>query len=65
MKAKKKELRHDRHTVSLLADHMVITPKYRRKILFCDVALITEAYIPKTYHTWLNDAVPRHIAPKF
>jgi hypothetical protein len=28
-----KELRHDRHTVSLLTDHLVITPKYRGKIL--------------------------------
>ncbi|HUV83310.1 MAG TPA: hypothetical protein VMW53_09595 [archaeon] len=27
----KKELRHDRHTVSLLTDHMVITPKYLGK----------------------------------
>ncbi len=25
---KRKELRHDRHTVSLLTDHLVITPKY-------------------------------------
>ena len=24
-----KELRHDRHTVSLLTDHMVFAPKYR------------------------------------
>src|SRR3972149_4547607 len=30
--AKKRELRHDRHTVSLLTDHLVITPKYRGKI---------------------------------
>ncbi|GFO95866.1 putative uncharacterized protein, partial [groundwater metagenome] len=28
-----KELRRDRHTVSLLTDHLVITPKYRGKIL--------------------------------
>ena len=33
----KKELRHDRHTVSLLTDHMVFGPKYRAKILVGDV----------------------------
>ncbi len=44
----KKELRHDRHTVSLLTDHMVITPKYRGKILVGDVGLVTEAIIRKT-----------------
>jgi putative transposase len=48
MKEIKKELRHDRHTVSLLTDHMVITPKYRGKILIGDVALIAEAIIRKT-----------------
>jgi putative transposase len=44
----KKELRHDRHTVSLLTDHMVITPKYRGKILVGEVGLVTEAIIRKT-----------------
>ena len=29
----RKELRHDRHTVSLLTDHMVFAPKYRGKML--------------------------------
>ena len=43
-----KELRHDRHTVSLLTDHMVITPKYRGKILVGEVGLVTEAIIRKT-----------------
>ena len=38
----RKELRHDRHTVSLLTDHMVFAPKYRGKILIGEVALITE-----------------------
>ena len=46
--AKKKELRHDRHTVSLLTDHMVFSPKYRGKILIGDVAMIAEAIIRKT-----------------
>ena len=44
----RKELRHDRHTVSLLTDHMVITPKYRRKILVGDVALAVEGIIRTT-----------------
>ena len=35
----RKELRHARHTVSLLTDHEAITPKYRGKILVGDVAL--------------------------
>jgi putative transposase len=45
---KKRELRHDRHTVSLLTDHMVFAPKYRGKILTGDVALITEGILCKT-----------------
>ena len=44
----KKELRHDRHTVSLLTDHMVITPKYRGKIFVGEVGMVTEAIIRKT-----------------
>jgi len=44
----RKELRHDRHTVSLLTDHIVITPKYRGKILVGDVALVLEGIIRKT-----------------
>ena len=32
----RRDLRHDRHTVSLLTDHVVITPKYRWKILAGD-----------------------------
>ncbi|KAF5415215.1 MAG: hypothetical protein C5S48_06420 [Candidatus Methanogaster sp.] len=43
-----RELRHDRHTVSLLTDHMVITPKYREKILVGDVALAVEGIIRTT-----------------
>lgn len=44
----RKELRHDRHTVSLLTDHMVFAPKYRGKILIGDVAMICEGIICKT-----------------
>jgi len=43
-----KELRHDRHTVSLLTDHMVFYPKYRGKVLVGYVAMLTEAIIRKT-----------------
>jgi hypothetical protein len=45
---KKKELRYDRHTVSLLTDHMVFSPKYRGKILIDEVAFLAEAIIRKT-----------------
>ncbi len=44
----KKELRRDRHTVSLLTDHMVFSPKYRGKVLVGDVAMVAEAIIRKT-----------------
>jgi len=43
-----KELRHDRHTVSLLTDHMVFSPKYSGKVLVGDVAMLAEAIIRKT-----------------
>ncbi len=45
----RRELRHDRHTVSLLTDHMVFSPKYRGKILVGDVALALDGIIRKTY----------------
>jgi len=48
MSDRKMELRHDRHTVLLLSDHMVFAPKYRGKILTGDVAMITEGIICKT-----------------
>ena len=44
----RKELRHDRHTVSLLTDHMVFSPKYRGKILVGNVALALDGIIRKT-----------------
>lgn len=44
----RKELRHDRHTVSLLTDHMVFAPKYRGKILIGEVAFITEGILCMT-----------------
>ena len=33
LRMERKELRHDRHTVSLLTGHMVFSSKYRGKIL--------------------------------
>ena len=39
------ELRHDRHTVSLLTDHLVFSPKYRGKVLLGEVAEVAEEII--------------------
>ncbi|MCL7414771.1 MAG: hypothetical protein M8349_01745 [ANME-2 cluster archaeon] len=43
----KKELRRDRHTVSLLTDHMVFSPKYWGKVQVGEVAMVAEAVIRK------------------
>ncbi|MCK4476043.1 MAG: transposase [Methanophagales archaeon] len=32
-KGTRNDLHHDRHTVSLLTDHLVFSPKYKRKVL--------------------------------
>ncbi len=42
------ELRHDRHTVSLLTDHLVFSPKYRGKVLESEVAEAAEEIIRET-----------------
>ncbi len=42
------ELRHDRHTVSLLTDHLVFSPKYRGKVLEGEVAEAAEEIIRET-----------------
>ena len=39
------DFRHDRHTVSLLTDHLVFSPKYRGKVLLGDVAEVAEEII--------------------
>ncbi|KAF5432455.1 REP element-mobilizing transposase RayT [Candidatus Methanophagaceae archaeon] len=39
------ELRHDLHTVSLLTDYLVFSPKYRGKVLLGDVAEVAEENI--------------------
>ena len=43
----RKDLRHDRHIVSLLTNHIVFSPKYRGKILVGEVAEATEEIIRK------------------
>ena len=44
----RRELRHDRHTVTLSTDHIVFSPKYRGKILAGVVALALDGIIRKT-----------------
>jgi hypothetical protein len=39
------ELRHDRHTGSLLTDHLVFSPKYSGKVLLGEVAEATEEIV--------------------
>jgi hypothetical protein len=41
------DLRHDRHSVSLLTDHLVFSPKYRGKVLGGEVAEAAEEIIRK------------------
>ncbi|VVB89820.1 Uncharacterised protein [uncultured archaeon] len=43
-----KELRRDRHTVSILSDHIMFAPKYSERILESDVAIVAEGIICKT-----------------
>ncbi|MEA3281342.1 MAG: IS200/IS605 family transposase [Euryarchaeota archaeon] len=44
-----KELRHDRHTVSILTNHVVFLPKYRGKILVeKTIVLALDSIIRKT-----------------
>jgi putative transposase len=44
----RQDLRHDRHTVSLLTDHIVFSPKYRGKVLEGEVAEAAEEIIRET-----------------
>ena len=41
----RRDLRHDRHTVSLLTDHLVFSPKYQGKVLLGEVAEAAEEII--------------------
>jgi putative transposase len=47
-KVTRRDLRHDRHTVSLLTDHLVFSPKYRGKVLEGEVAEAAEEIIRET-----------------
>jgi len=47
-KVTRHDLRHDKHTVSLLTDHLVFSPKYRGKVLLGDVAEVAEEIIRET-----------------
>ena len=42
------DLRHDRHTVSLLTDYLVFSPKYRGKVLEGEVAEAAKEIIRET-----------------
>ena len=44
-KMKKHEPKHGRHTVTMLTDHLVFTPKFRHKVLVGDVARECERLI--------------------
>ena len=44
----RRDLRHDRHTVSLLIDHLVFSPKYRGNVLEGKVAEAAEEIIRET-----------------
>ena len=46
--ATRHDLRHDRHTVSLLTAHLVFSPKYHGKVLLGDVAEVAEENIRET-----------------
>jgi REP element-mobilizing transposase RayT len=53
----RRDLRHGNHTVSLLTDHLVFSPKYRGKVLLSEVAEATEEIVTdeekeKALKTW-------------
>lgn len=56
-----KELRHDRHTVSLQTDYLVTAPKYRGKILTDEVGFVDlkewygdHLWSPGCYHGYVG-----------
>ena len=56
-KGTRSNLRHDRHTVSLLTDHLVFSPKYRGKVLPSEVAegaeeIVIDEEEEKALKTW-------------
>lgn len=44
---KKREPKHGRHTVTMLTDHLVFTPKFRHKVLVGEVASECERLIKR------------------
>ena len=48
-------LRHGNHTVSLLTDHRVFSPKYRGKVLLGEVAEAAEEIIRENLSTGYSD----------
>ena len=44
-RVKRHDLHQDRHTVSMLTDHLVFSPKYRGKVLLGEVGAATEEII--------------------
>lgn len=53
-KGTRNDLHHDRHTVSLLTDHLVFSPKYKRKVLEGEVGEVTEK-VEKLLYTYTYD----------
>ena len=53
----------DRHTVSLLTDHMVFSPKYRGKVLVGEVAIVAETIIRKTCSELDIEAIDMAVNP--
>jgi len=64
MNEETKKLRHDRHTVSLLTDLLVFSPKYRGKMLVGDVAMIAEGIICKTCKELDIEIIENAVNPK-
>ncbi len=60
---KKFKSRNERHTVSMLTDHMVFTPKYRGKVLKGKVARECEAMIRETCFDLEVDVLDMAVAP--
>ncbi|MGB7533769.1 MAG: transposase [Halobacteriota archaeon] len=47
-RVKRHEFRHDKHTVSLLTDHLIFSPKYRGKVLLGEVPEAAEEIVRET-----------------
>jgi putative transposase len=58
-----KQLRYDRHTVSLLTNHMVFSPKYRGKVLVEKFAMVAETIIRKTCKELDIEVIDMSVSP--